>query len=211
MSELSQFSKLELLNPSDTNLNLVSEIVEPNMISSPSIQAIIDRMFEIALGEQGDASHKTLVGLAAPQIGILKRIIIVGTNSVGAGEQPQLEVFINPEITYESEAQEENREGCYSTGEICGIVSRAKIVTVSAYNRLGKVQLRGFEGFPARVMQHEIDHLDGIRFPARITDESKLHSVPEDQFGAYREGWKNWINLASFATWEAMHSGKDVE
>ncbi|MGH9856743.1 MAG: peptide deformylase, partial [Acidobacteriota bacterium] len=122
-------------------------------------------------------------------------------NVVGGGEQPDLKEFINPEIIESSDELEEGREGCFSTSRVCGIVERAKKVRVRAYNRQGELFEHEFEGFPARVAQHEIDHLDGIRFPDRITDDRNLHWVEENEFGDYRENWRNWAVNCSREKW----------
>ena len=193
--------------PASKVLNLVAKPVKPAEITSPEVQRLIDKMFRLAYGRQGDAKHPTMVGLAAPQIGISKRIVIIGINAVGGGEQPELQVFINPKIIASSAETEEGREGCFSTSRVCGIVERAKQVTIKAFDRRGNKVIQTFEGFPARVAQHEIDHLSGVRFPDRITDDAKLHWVEEDEFGDYRVNWKNWSVLCPREKWQAIKSG----
>lgn len=194
--------------PNSAVLNLIAEPVKPEEINSPEIQQLVDRMFRVAYGRQGDAKYPTLVGLAAPQIGISKRVVIIGINAVGGGEQPELREFINPEITESSDELVEGREGCFSTSRVCGIVERASRVTVKAFNRSGDEITQTFEGFPARVTQHEIDHLNGIRFPERITNDLNLHWVEEDEFGDYRVHWKKWSVLCPREKWEAIKSGE---
>ena len=149
--------------PDSEVLNLIAEEIPAKEITKPEIQELIDKLFRVANGRQGDAKYPTLVGLAAPQIGVSKRVVIIGMNAVGGGEQPELQEFINPEIIQTSEELEEGREGCFSTSRVCGVVKRAKKVKVRAYNRQGELFEHEFEGFPARVAQHEIDHLNGIR------------------------------------------------
>ena len=166
-------------------------------------------MFRVTYGRQGDAQYPTLVGLAAPQIGILKRIVIIGLNATGGGEQPELKVFINPVIIEESKEKEDGREGCFSTDRVCGIVERSKKVTVKAYDKEGNLITQVFEGFPARVAQHEIDHLDGIRFPDRIIDDSKLHWVEEEEYGEYRKHWATWEIKCPRSKWESIKAGTD--
>lgn len=193
--------------PNSEVLNRVAEPINPIEIKSTKIQSIVDRMFRVAYGRQGDAKYPTMVGLAAPQIGISKRIVIIGLNAAGGGEQPELKAFINPKIVQKSDEMEEGREGCFSTSRVCGIVERAKSVTVKAYDREGDEFIHEFEGFPARVAQHEIDHLDGIRFPDRIADDTKLHWVEEHEFGEYRENWRNWLIHCPRAKWENIKQG----
>lgn len=194
--------------PDSKVLNLVAHEIPAHDISDESTQDLVDKMFRVARGRQGDAKYPTLVGLAAPQIGVSKRVVIIGMNAVGDGEQPELKEFINPEIIDLSDEKEDGREGCFSTSRVCGIVERAKRVKVRAYDRQGKQFECELEGFPARVAQHEIDHLDGIRFPDRITDDNKLHWVEEEEFGDYRENWRNWSVNCPREKWEAIKLGK---
>lgn len=194
--------------PDSEVLNLVAKEIPVEEIVGKEVQALIDKMYRVAYGRQGDAKYPTLVGLAAPQIGVSKRVVIIGINAVGGGEQPELKEFINPVVVEASDETEEGREGCFSTSGVCGAVERAKTVKVRGYDRSGQVVEHEFEGFPARVAQHEIDHLDGIRFPDRISDDSKLHWVDEEDFGKYRENWQNWPVNCPRETWEAIKSGK---
>ncbi len=106
------------------------------------------------------------VGLAAPQIGVPERVILVA---------PELTVLplINPEITH-AEGEAIGIEGCLSLPGLYGEVKRAAIVEVKATDKLGKsIKLR-FEGLGARVVQHEIDHLEGVLFIDKV-DLATLH------------------------------------
>lgn len=196
--------------PSSEVLSLTATKVPIGEITNSETQELIDKMFRVAYGRQGDAKYPTLVGLAAPQIGVSKRIVIIGMNAAGGGEQPELKEFINPEIVTTSEDMVLGREGCFSTGRVCGVVERAQSVTVVAYDRVGKKFEHEFEGFPARVAQHEIDHLNGIRFPDRITDDNNLHWVEEAEFGDYRQNWRNWSVYCPRERWEAIKSDSNI-
>lgn len=192
---------LGLIDPTADSLNRQSLEVPLEKISSHEIQALIDEMLNIAKGEQGDSARKTMVGLAAPQIGVNKRIIIVGINAAGMGEEPKLKAYVNPVITQLSDELVANREGCYSADRVCGIVNRPSSVAISAYDRNGNEVTEVHRGFPARIFQHEIDHLEGIRFPDRIKDDAKLHWVEPEEFGEYRENWATWSNLCERKKW----------
>lgn len=193
--------------PESMVLRLTAEEIPVDEIPSEETQVLVDKLFRVAYGRQGDAKYPTLVGLAAPQIGISKRVVIIGMNAVGGGEQPELKEFINPEITELSDELEEGREGCFSTSRVCGIVERAKKVKVRAYDRQGGLFEHELKGFPARVAQHEIDHLNGIRFPDRIADDTNLHWVEENEFGDYRKNWRNWSVNCPREKWEAIKLG----
>lgn len=198
-----------LIPPTSASLNEPSAEVPYRDIATDDIQALIDRMIEIGKGEQGNPDRPTLVGLAAPQLGVNKRIILVGIDAEGNGSAPQLEVFINPVITYQSPDTAENREGCYSTGRICGVVNRAQAVHVRALDRHGNDVDLSAQDFPARIFQHEIDHLDGIRFPDRITDPHHLHWVPAEQFADYRKHWDTWTTYCPPERWQDMKHGRE--
>lgn len=202
--------QLKLTEPTDPILNKRAEEISVEDISSDEIKNLIDDLLALAKGKQGDPKRRTMVGLAGPQVGVLKRIIVVAVKATGLGEEPDLNIFINPEIVERSKENEEGREGCFSTGHICGIVSRAHEVTVRAFNREGKLIQETFSGFVARIFQHEIDHLDGIRFPDRIDDDEHLHWVKAEEFGEYREHWQHWDKHCSRDTWEVMKSGSSV-
>ena len=208
MTEHDVPDNLQLVLPSSEVLNEVSQELSTAEITSPETQAILDQMFDVARGEQGDSSRPTLVGLAAPQVGVSKRIIIVGTNAIGMGEEPELKEFINPVITHQAAETELGREGCFSAGKVCGIVERAHEVKIVAFDRHGNKVADTLTGFPARIFQHEVDHLDGIRFPDRITDATRLHWVPKNQFGEYRKHWQEWAQLCTKEEWEAVKLGK---
>ena len=186
------------LAPTDPRLNEVSTNVCPCNISSVETQGVIDDMLNIAFGNTQDKTQSILVGLAAPQIGILKRIILVDTAATGVFTKdsspppPELKEFINPEIVWQSEEQSIWREGCFSTSHICGLVPRAEKVLIQAYDRKGNLSTQEYEGYVARIFQHEIDHLNGIRFPDRITDDNALHWVEKNELVEYRINWASW-------------------
>jgi len=112
-------------------------------------------------------TEKKGIGLAAPQVGQLKRIIVVRTE-----KGPQ--VFINPKIIKKSRETIIDEEGCLSFPGLWLRIKRAKRVEIEALNENGeKISLKA-EGLPARVLQHEIDHLDGILFIDRLSFWQKL-------------------------------------
>ena len=118
---------------------------------------LIREMVEIMYEEDG-------VGLAAPQVGVSKRIIVVSPRAVRGEEQ----VYINPEITYFSEQQEIGLEGCLSVPNVSCEVNRAKKITLKALTMEGKQLVEELQNFPARIIQHEIDHLNGILLIDRV-------------------------------------------
>ncbi len=125
------------------------------------------------------------IGLSAPQIGTPLRLIIIeskGDKNHKGKERPKIPliILINPEIIKKSSDEEVTEEGCLSLPGIWGEVPRAKKITVKSLNDKGKLIKIKAEGLGARVLQHEIDHLDGILFPERVVDLSTLHKIDEN-------------------------------
>ena len=196
----------DLVPPDDPILLRIADPIDLNAIHSPEVESIISRILESALGRQQDKTKPMAVGLAAPQIGISKRIIAVDLAAHGKGDVGDLQIFINPEIVWKSEAEEEWYEGCWSTDRVCGIVSRPEKIKVHAYTEDGEEIEREFVGYTARIFQHEIDHLDGKEFVTHISDDNNLHWVEEDEFPEYRnkEAWRNWNKKCPREKWEKI-------
>ncbi len=125
---------------------------------------IIDDLFDTLYNTD------TGVGLAAPQLGILKQIIVIDT-----GEEEPF-ALINPEIIT-SEGEKDSEEGCLSCPEDYGLVKRAERITVEALNEDGNPVTIEAEGFLSIVLQHEIDHLKGILFIDKATPVTKDKQV----------------------------------
>ena len=154
------------LPPHDHRLNEHSEEVPVDQISSMEIQAIIDQMLKISVGERNEPEKRGLVGLAAPQIGVFKRIIIVDVGvDTKRKEWGELKVYINPRIVDKSSELVTDREGCFSVdNHVCGLVPRAQWIKIAAYDRDGNTVEERYTDYTARIFQHEIDHLNGVLF-----------------------------------------------
>ena len=121
---------------------------------------LIDDMLRIMRKAHG-------VGLAAPQVGVLQRIVVVAP----AGMKPT--ALINP-VVVKAEGEQIGQEGCLSIPGLYGDVKRAAYIEVEATDRKGRTYAYELEGMPARVVQHEIDHLDGVLFIDKV-DLATLH------------------------------------
>lgn len=149
-------------------------------IRSAEIQRLIDDMFETMGEYQG-------IGLAAPQVYEGLRLFVAGTEAdlpirdmSDDGPMPRF-ALINPELTVEGRAAEIDWEGCLSIPDIRGQVPRARDIRVRAFDREGRrVEFRA-SGFPARVIQHETDHLDGVLFFDRMDGFETLTFLEEYQ------------------------------
>jgi peptide deformylase len=128
--------------------------VDIREITTPEFQEFADAFAAFMVTSDG-------IGLAAPQIGLKKRIIAVA-------EQDRIGIFVNPEIIKKSEALQEFEEGCLSVPNVYGTVERSKRIRVRAIDRHGRKTEFDVSGFRATVFQHEIDHLDGVLFIDKV-------------------------------------------
>jgi peptide deformylase len=140
-------------------------------IRNPGVQKFIDDMIETMYEYHG-------VGLAAPQVHEELRLFVAMLDDE-PGEESEALVVINPEITPNSAAMEEGWEGCLSIPDIRGMVPRHTDITVKALDRNGKAVELLLRGFPARVAQHETDHLDGVLFFDRMKSMQSLTFLEE--------------------------------
>lgn len=137
------------------------------------IITLLDDMRDTLLNSGG-------VGLAAPQVGVLRRVVLVmDTNQKDLSPEEQIIELINPEIV-EVEGEQEGPEGCLSVPGVFGLVQRPMRVKVRAQNRNGKIFEVWGEGLTARAFCHEIDHLEGILFlehASRILSDEELEEM----------------------------------
>jgi peptide deformylase len=135
---------------------------------TPNVQKLLDDMADTMYDAEG-------VGLAAPQVGILKRLIVVD-----AGDEHGLIKMINPEIV-EKDGEQFGPEGCLSIPGLNGDVRRAEKVTVKGLDREGNPLTVTATGLLSRAFQHEIDHLNGVLF----TDiAEKVYDATADEAGS---------------------------
>ncbi len=144
----------------------LKKVCRPVKEITPHILTLLDDMAETMNFAEG-------VGLVAPQVGVLRRIVVI---DVGEG----LIELINPEIIAFS-GEQTGPEACLSCGERRGIVTRPSKVTVRALDRYGKMQEYTGEGLLARAFCHELDHLDGVLFLDRMSREmAEDEEYPEE-------------------------------
>jgi peptide deformylase len=145
--------------------------VDHGDLRSPHVQKLIDDMIDTMREYNG-------VGLAAPQVHENLRLF-VALLADDPDEKTTAAVIVNPEIVPNAHAREEGWEGCLSIPDIRGLVPRLTDITVRALDRQGRaIELR-LRDFPARIVQHETDHLDGVLFLDRMTSMESLTYLEE--------------------------------
>jgi peptide deformylase len=158
----------EILRMGDQRLLQPSQPV--TKFDTPELDQLLVDMFDTMHANDG-------AGLAAPQIGVHLRVVIFGFDSLerypDAPPVPQT-VLINPVIEPLTQIMEDGWEGCLSVPGLRGVVPRVLRLRYSGFDAKGKPFSREAEGFHARVVQHECDHLDGILYPMRIRDFTKF-------------------------------------
>ncbi|HDS1736194.1 MULTISPECIES: peptide deformylase [Pseudomonas] len=160
----------DILKMGDERLLRIAPPVPEHMIGSAELQQLIDDMFETM-------HHVGGVGLAAPQIGIDLQLVIFGferSERYPDAEAVPQTILINPLITPLATEVEDGWEGCLSVPGLRGVVPRYKHISYSGIDPQGNPINRFADGFHARVVQHECDHLIGRLYPSRIQDFAKF-------------------------------------
>ena len=143
--------------------------------TSRQVTEFNDRLFDL-LDDMKETLYKSGgVGLAAPQVGVLRRVVVM---DVSEDRSDYLEL-INPEIT-SVEGSQTGNEGCLSLPGLCGVVTRPMVVKVNAQNREGKWCLYKGEGLKARCFCHELDHLDGILYKDKLDEGECLYRTEDE-------------------------------
>lgn len=126
---------------------------------------------ELTAAMQATMLERQGVGIAAPQVYVSKRVIIVASRpNLRYPDAPDMDavVMVNPEILSFSDETVLGEEGCLSVPNERGLVARAEMIQVRYFTLQGELVETVFHGFPARIVQHEVDHLDGILFVERL-------------------------------------------
>jgi peptide deformylase len=161
----------EILKMGDTRLLRQAEPVTE--FATKELQALIEDMFDTMHAANG-------AGLAAPQIGVNLQLVIFGFGQnpryPDAPSVPET-VLLNPRLTPLSDEMEEGWEGCLSVPGLRGMVPRWSRLRYEGVDQYGQPIVRDVDGFHARVVQHECDHLAGVLYPMRIKDFSRFGFV----------------------------------
>lgn len=137
---------------------------------TPELRALLQDMEDTMAAQNG-------AGLAAPQIGVLQRLVIFGVDQnprYPDAEEVPYTVLVNPKLVMLTREIDEDWEGCLSVPGLRGVVPRYTRLRYTGFDIEGNPIDRIAEGFHARVVQHECDHLDGILYPMRMTDMSRF-------------------------------------
>src|SRR5687768_6852388 len=154
---------------------VLRERAKPVEEFGPELKSLLQDMKDTMAAKNG-------AGLAAPQIGVGQRVVIFGVQKnprYPDAEEVPFTVLVNPRLTMLTRDVEEDWEGCLSVPGMRGVVPRYTKLRYTGFDEDGNPIDRVAEGFHARVVQHECDHLDGILYPQRMTDMSRFGFIEE--------------------------------
>ena len=163
---------MKIVQNPDPILRRVAEQITPAEFNNPKLGHLVAKLKEV-LARETDG-----VGLAAPQIGVSKRVFVISPKIFKKPEKHL--VYINPCIVKSSGKFLEHDEGCLSVRDIYGKIKRSDKTRIEAYNELGKKFTRGASGLLAEIFQHEVDHLNGLLFIDKARDLRKIKSEIKD-------------------------------
>lgn len=166
-----------ILEKDNPILRQTAEPVSESEFNTAWLKALIQKMIDII-------AEKGAVGIAAPQIGVSKRIIVFSTNYTKR-RKPEYPIpdtaLINPSLRILSQEMQIDYEGCLNCGELMGQVPRANEIEYSGFDVDGNRITKRATGLEARILQHEIDHLNGFLFFDRIEDKDSMTTMTELQ------------------------------
>jgi peptide deformylase len=158
------------------------QVAAPVPSVDAEVRTLVDDMFETMYDAPG-------IGLAAPQIGVMKRVVVLDV-AKRQDEEAKAEpmVFINPEIVWESEELSTYEEGCLSIPEYYEEVERPAVIRVAYLDRDGASQEIEADGILATCLQHEVDHLNGVLFIDHISRLKRARVMRKFEKAAKRDG-----------------------
>lgn len=216
---------MKALNITDKRLRVVCNEVLPRELHSKKLQEIIDQLLNFVYGRsnkgqtrlasakarQGSQKNKPMtIGLSANQVGIMKKISVVDF-AMRRREASDVHVFLNPKIIWHSKTIIKRLEGCVSLPGIWGEVPRFKRVKVKAVDRWGSEFTIDAKGWQAILLQHEIDHLNGILFIDHLEDPTKAHFVKSSEYRKYKQNHKTWRQFIDVSKWRREVGKERVE
>lgn len=179
---------LDIIEIGHPVLREIATAVPPENIMDDDVQTFIDELIDTRAKANG-------AGIAANQVANTWRIFVVEVkNNPRYPYKPEypLTVMVNPQVEFLTDARYKSYEGCLSIPNFRGELERCPHVRVTGYNRLGEAVDFEVKGISAATFQHELDHLDGILFPDRVTDPKTFCTW--DEFSQrYEEGFKKTV------------------
>jgi len=192
---------LKPLDADDPRLREHCELVGRRQLHTKEQQVEIDELLNFVYGQgnkklpgrQQDRRRPTTVGLSANQVGIMKQICVVDLSIAWRGYF-DLHVLVNPRIVWRSKTTVNRVESCVNITTIWGKTIRSETIRVEAWDRSGNEIALKLRGWPAVLLQHEVDHLNGRLFIDRLADPKFADLVRPNEYDAYRKQKDEWLS-----------------
>lgn len=199
-------TKLSGIDAKDKRLRTVCKEISLPALRLKTTQNMIDSMLDFIYarnnkGEKHDRKKPTIIGLSANQVGVMTRICIVDL-AVRKSQYSDVHVLINPHILWRSKTMTLRREGCVNLPNIWGFVNRSIMVDIVFLDRFGNSYKMRARGWAAVLIQHEVDHLNGILFVDRLSDPTKAQLVKDEDLVLYKKdpkGWNKFIDVSGLS------------
>lgn len=190
---MKQFTRLE---PTDERLREVCQDIPLSELRLKHTQQTIDRLLDFVFarnnkGKSHNNKKPTIIGLSANQVGVMKRICVVDL-AIRRKGQSEIHVMVNPHITWWSKTKVQRMEGCVNLPGVWGFVPRSMRIDVEYFDRWGNYYQMRARGWAATLIQHEVDHLNGLLYIDHLPDPTKALSVSGREYVAYRKDPKRW-------------------
>jgi len=200
--------KLLPLPEDDPRLRQACALVTRRELRLKSQQAEIDALLEYVHGTGNktvagvpqDPKQRSVVGLSANQVGLMKQISVVDL-SIGRRGYYDLHILINPRIVWRSKSVVQKNEGCVNFPTIRGKTRRSAMVRVEALDRSGNEIKLKVTGWAAVLLQHEVDHLNGRLFIDRLPDPTQADLVEAGEYQNYRKQKTPWPAKIDVSEW----------
>jgi peptide deformylase len=189
---------LTLLDQNDLRLRLACAPLSRSQLRDREQQYEIDALLAIVANSKDDQDRQGLgsatAGLSACQVSIMKQVCIVDM-SIGRRGYHDFCVLVNPKITWRSKSVVTKSESCLNFPTVWGITRRARSIRISALDRSGNEIAMKLEGWPAVLLQHEVDHMNGHLFIDRLADPTRAHLVDPGEYSQYLKHRGTWTKI----------------
>lgn len=188
--------KLKPITSTNPKLRKICEPITLRELRTKKTQDLIESLlsYVYATNNKGADSRRdkpSVVGLAANQLGVNQRIVVVDLG-IGHKSYSDIHVLVNPVIKWKSKTLTERSEGCVNLNGIHGFVKRSTRVKLDAYDRSGNAISLDIHGWPAILLQHEVGHLNGELFIDLLPNPKKAHLVDDSEVVEYKRNKKSW-------------------
>jgi len=199
-------TELKILKPSSPILRRKSQYIDRKILRTNSFQKQIDELLDFVYSNNYKGVNRkknvpSTVGISYIQLGVPLRVCAVDLG-IGHKTYNDIHIMVNPEIIWSSKTKQYRSEGCVNLPNTWGMIERSNRVKVRFIDMSGNEVVIDVKGWPAILLQHEIDHHDGILFIDHLNDPRKAHLVAKDEYHDYKKAkdtWDKYIDVSGIS------------